>query len=106
MRRLPGRIAQSVTCLATDTCLTADPGVASSIPAQSHTFVEIDHEIISTVILLPSADPFKNRRVAEIQIFEKTYLIVIKDETGLKFKMNDSTLFLIGSYAQKLVASY
>ena len=46
------------------------------------------------------------RRVAEIQIFEKTYLTVIKDETGLKFKMNDSTLFLIGSYAQKLVASY
>ena len=33
-----------------------------------------------------------SRRVAEIQIFEKTYLIVIKDETGLKFKMNDSTL--------------
>ena len=25
----------------------------------SHTFVEIDHEIISTVILLPSADSFK-----------------------------------------------
>ena len=54
-----GRIAQSVTCLATDACLTADPGVASSIPARSHTFVEIDHEIISTVILLPSADSFK-----------------------------------------------
>ena len=54
-----------------------------------------------------SADPTKtHRRVAEIQIFEKTYLIVIKDETGLKFKMNDSTLFLIGSYAKKLVASY
>ena len=46
------------------------------------------------------------RRVAEIEIFEKTYLIVIKDETCLKFKMNDSTLFLIGLYAQKLVASY
>ena len=28
-------------------------------PARSHTFVEIDHEIISTVILLPSADLFK-----------------------------------------------
>ena len=55
----PGRIAQSVTCLATDACLTADPGVAISIPARSHTFVEIDHEIISTVILLPSADSFK-----------------------------------------------
>ena len=29
------------------------------IPARSHTFVEIDHEIISTVILLPSAESFK-----------------------------------------------
>ena len=56
---VPGRVAQSVTCLATDACLTADPGVASSIPARFHTFVEIDHEIISTVILLPSADSFK-----------------------------------------------
>ena len=56
---LPGRIGQSVTCLATDGCLTADPGVASSNPAQSHTFVETDHEIISTVILLPSAESFK-----------------------------------------------
>ena len=47
----PGRVAQSVTCLATDACLTAYPGVASSIPVRSHTFVEIDHEMISTVIL-------------------------------------------------------
>ena len=31
---------------------TADPGVASSILALSHTFVEIAHEIISMVILL------------------------------------------------------
>ena len=58
-REPPGRVAQSVTCLATDACLTADPGVASSIPARYHTFVEIDYEIISTVILLPSADLFK-----------------------------------------------
>ena len=55
----PGRVAQSVTCLATDASLTADPGIASSIPPRSHTFVEIDHEIISTVILLPSAESFK-----------------------------------------------
>ena len=34
------------------TSLTADPGVTSSIPARSHTLVEIDHEIISKVILL------------------------------------------------------
>ena len=47
---------QLVTCLTTDAYLTADPEVPSSIPACSHTFVEIDHEIISTVILLPSAD--------------------------------------------------
>ena len=56
---IPGRVAQSVTCLATDACLTADPGVGSSIPARFHTFVEIDHKITSTVILLPSADSFK-----------------------------------------------
>ena len=56
---VPGRVAQSVTCLATDASLTADPGVASSIPARSHTFVEIAHEIISAVILLPSAESFK-----------------------------------------------
>ena len=47
-------------CLTIDVCLAADPGVASLISARSHTFVEIDHEIISTVILLPSADSFKN----------------------------------------------
>ena len=43
-------------------CLTADPGVASLIPARFHTFLKIDHEIpvISTAIL-PSAD---SRRVA------------------------------------------
>ena len=53
------RVAQSVTCLARDACLTAYPGVASSISVRLHTFVEIDHEIISAVILLPSADAFK-----------------------------------------------
>ena len=56
---VPGRIAQSVTCLATDASLTADPGVTSSIPARSHMLVEVDHEIISMVILLPSAESFK-----------------------------------------------
>ena len=55
----PWSVAQSVTCLATDAGLTADPGVASLIPARSHTFVEIDHEINSMVILLPSAESFK-----------------------------------------------
>ena len=45
-----GGIAQLVTCL------TADQGVANLIPARSHTFVEIDHEIIPKAILLPLAD--------------------------------------------------
>ena len=31
----------------------------SLIPARSHTFVEIDYEIISSVIILPSAESFK-----------------------------------------------
>ena len=51
-----GLVAQSVACLATDAKLTADPGVVSSILARSNTLVEIDHEIISTGILLPSAE--------------------------------------------------
>ena len=54
-----GHVAKSVKCLATELFLTADPGVASSIPARSNTFVKIDYEIISWVILLPSAESFK-----------------------------------------------
>ena len=57
----PGHAEHSVTCLATDASLTADPGVASSIPARSHTFVEIDQETISTVI--PSLPLNHSRRV-------------------------------------------
>ena len=48
-----------MVCLTTDACLTAVPGVANSIPARSHTLVEIDHEMISTVSLLPPAESFK-----------------------------------------------
>ena len=33
---------------ATNARLTADIGIVSSIPVRSHTFVEIDHEIISS----------------------------------------------------------
>ena len=55
----PGNVAEPVTCLATDANLNADPGVARSIPTRSFTFVEIDHAIISEVILLPSAESFK-----------------------------------------------
>ena len=40
----PGPVAQLVASP------TLDPGITRSIPAQSHSFVEIDCEIISTVI--------------------------------------------------------
>ena len=40
-------------CLVADTCLTADPGVASSIPSWSHIFVGVNHEIIRMANLLP-----------------------------------------------------
>ena len=40
-----GPVVQSVACL------NADPGVSSLIPARSHTFVEINHEIFSMVIV-------------------------------------------------------
>ena len=50
-------MAQSVTCLTVDMCVTADSGVPRSIPARSHTFADTDQEkIISTAIFLPSAD--------------------------------------------------
>ena len=54
-----GGIAQSVTFLIMDGRLTADPGLAMLILARSNTFVEIDHEIISRIILSHSADLFK-----------------------------------------------
>ena len=56
---LVNRVAKSVKCLTTAACLTADPGVASSILARPPTFVEIHHEKLSMVIFLPSADSFK-----------------------------------------------
>ena len=43
---IPGPVVLSVMSLA------VDPGIASSILARSHTFMEIDREIISKVILL------------------------------------------------------
>ena len=46
MLQSPGPIAKSVARP------TADPGVVGLIPARSLTFVEIDNEIMSTVILL------------------------------------------------------
>ena len=54
-------LLKKVTCLTTDACLTADPVVASSIPALSHTFEEIDHEIF--LRSFASLPPNHSRRV-------------------------------------------
>ena len=43
---VPGPVTQSIVSQ------TADPGILNSIPTGFHTFVEIDQEIISTIILL------------------------------------------------------
>ena len=67
---------RSITCLTAETCLTANPGVVSSIPARSNTFVEIDHETISKVILLPSSDSrrvvvsYKRKYVHEVLVIQ------------------------------------
>ena len=54
---------------------TADPGVMSSIPARSHTSMEMDHEIISAFIkllpLIPSRGAvfiFKQKYVHEVLV--------------------------------------
>ena len=90
-----GRVAQSVTCLATDARLTADPGVATAdpgvaslIPALSHTFMEIDHEIISTVILLLSAESFKKGCVSYKQTYVHEVLV------NLFFKLAQEEVWL------------
>ena len=72
---LRGRVMQSVTCLATDASLTADPGVASSIPAWPYTFMDIDYEILSTVILLPSAESFKKNVVSDKRKYVHAVLV-------------------------------
>ena len=68
--KLPGHVAQSVTCLTTDVRLTADVGVTSSILAWPNTFIEIDHEIISTVILLL---PLNDSRMVVVS-YERKYV--------------------------------
>ena len=66
--------------------------------------MHLNGKIIEQLIFLKTVEALVG---ALLKFFsKKTYLSVIKDETGLKFKINDSTLFLMGSYARKLVASY
>ena len=56
-------------------CASAGPGATSLIPARSHTFMEIDHEIIPTIILLPFADSFKKGCVSYKQKYVHELLV-------------------------------
>ena len=85
--RPAGRLAQLVTCLAADTCLTANPGVTSLIPDWSHTFVEIDHEIISMVIL-PSAD---SRRFVVSYKRKYVHKVLVKGRVNLQKHFRNSS---------------
>ena len=56
---LKGCVAQSVTCLATDATLTADPGVASSIPPSLILSWRLIMKYFLRAILLPATESFK-----------------------------------------------
>ena len=55
-------------------CLAVDPWVPRSIPARSHTFVEIDYGIITTAILFSSTD--SRRVVVRNKRFEDHEILV------------------------------
>ena len=67
----PGLKAESVTSR------TARPGVGKLIQARSHTFLMIDHEIISTGILL-------------LPLIQEGLLSVIREDRGLSGRVLDS----------------
>ena len=69
---IPGCVVQSVTSLTANTCLTADPGVTISIPARTHTFMEIDHEILSKVI-------------TSLRLFQEGLLSVTSESMSTKY---------------------
>ena len=63
----PGTVAQLVASL------IADPGAVSWIPAWPHTFVEIDCEISSTIILLLPLIQEKPLSVSSKSVFTKYF---------------------------------
>ena len=79
-----------------DKCLDADPGVTSSIPARSHTSAEIDHDIISTAILLhctvsrSAIVSYKRKYVHEVLV---NYLVKLAPSLGSSLIIFSSFLF-------------
>ena len=64
-------------------------GFVSLIQAQSHIFVEIDHEIISTVILLPSAET--SRRVVVSYMYKRKDVHVVLVKRSVKLAQENKT---------------
>ena len=64
-------------------------GHRSLILARSHTFVEIDHEIISTAILLPSSD---SRRV--VVRYQQRYMLQVLVSNLVKLAQEKSVVRL------------
>ena len=87
MRSGTDHLEQLVTCLAADACLAADPGLASLLLAWSHTIVEIDHEIFSMVILLPSTD---SRRV--VVSYKRKYVHKVQSNCLVKLAQEKSVV--------------
>ena len=68
-------------------CLTEDLGIVGWIPAWSHTFIAIDHEIISTAILIPSAD---SRRA--VVSYRQTYVHKVLVNCLVKLAQEESVV--------------
>ena len=71
--------------LTADRCLTADPGVSSSIPARPHTFLEIDHVIISMVIRFKKGQvvSYKRKDVHEVVILVNPLVKLAQEKVWL-----------------------
>ena len=71
--------------LIVDVYLSEDPAVPSSDPALSHTFVEIDHEIISMAFLLPFAVTRRGLTVTSESMCTKYWLTAWSSSPGKKY---------------------
>ena len=99
MIQRPGRVAQSVTCLATDASLTADPGVASSIvnfpifdgdvPRSPYYGVYIS-QIIFFARVSPNVDHFNNRNLFLTAKLLKKVIDIIKFEKHFQNSTTDT----------------
>ena len=90
---------QSVTCLTTDAC---EADCRSRVREFDPTIVEIDHEIISTVIPLPSTDSFKK---GSCQLLEKVCAVVHEVLVNRLFKLAQEKSVVIWTDCPDMILS-